>query len=84
MGGALPVLGIKAIETSVGIAAGTDSPGDHPLPLHISPDICTELLDHAHGLMPHREALGYGILAFKDVDVGSTDGRGGKPDQHIV
>ena len=81
---ALPVLGTKAIETRVGIAAGTDGPGDHPLPLHVSFDIFAKLLNHAYRLMPHREALGYGVLAFEDVNVGSADGRGCETDQRIV
>ena len=34
--------------------------------------------------MPHREALGYGILALEDVDIGPADGRGCDPDQRIV
>ena len=81
---ALAVLRVQAVEAGVGGSAGTDGTGDDPLAFGIALDISPELLDHAHGLVPNRQALGDGILALEDVDIRPADGRRRDPQERIV
>jgi hypothetical protein len=58
------------------LGAGVHAEADRPL--------SNNRHGYAHGLMPDGEALGYGILAPEDEDVGSTDGGGCESNQRIV
>jgi hypothetical protein len=43
-----------------------------------------QFFDHAHGLMPHRQALGHGVFALENVHVRAADSGGGDAHQRIV